>query len=332
MPRLRFADPDAPGITRSRTRAGKWAYFGIDGARIVDRDEIDRLNRIALPPAYVDCWFSPEAEVHLLATGFDARGRKQYRYHPEWRAGRDARKFDRCAPFGRALPELRARVARDLVQSHLCRDRAVASIVALLDSEAIRIGNERYAAANRSFGATTLRTRHATLEGRKLRLRFRGKHGKLREVISSDRALVACVRRMQDLPGQHLFQYLDEEGCACPVGSQDVNDYLHETMGEAFSAKDFRTFSASTIAFARIWQEPGTSLKALLEEVADRLGNTPAIARKSYVHPALIALVRKADPLPVLPERLPRRTQWLTREERGLIDFLETAPPAASWG
>ncbi|WP_395394044.1 DNA topoisomerase IB [Novosphingobium sp. BL-8A] len=332
MPLLSFADPDVPGITRRRTRAGKWAYFDPDGARITEREEIDRLNRIALPPAYVDCWFSPEPEVHLLATGFDARGRKQYRYHPEWRADRDARKFDRCAPFGHALPGLRQRVARDLACSTLCRERAVASIVALLDAEAIRIGNERYAAANKSFGATTLRMRHATLDGRKLRLRFRGKHGKLREVISANRALVSCVRRMQDLPGQHLFQYLDEEGCAVPVGSQDVNAYLHETMGEDFSAKDFRTFAASTIAFARLWQEPGTNLKTMLEEVADRLGNTPAIARKSYVHPALIALVRQTDPVPELPARLPRRTQWLTREERGLIAFLEAAPPAASWG
>ncbi|WP_395327468.1 DNA topoisomerase IB [Novosphingobium sp. BL-8H] len=332
MPRLRFADPDGPGITRSRTRAGKWAYHGPDGTRITDRDEIDRLNRIALPPAYVDCWFSPLAEVHLLATGFDARGRKQYRYHPEWRAGRDARKFDRCAPFGHALPALRERVARDLAGSGLCRDRAVASIVALLDAEAIRIGNERYAAANKSFGATTLRNRHAKLQGRKLHLRFRGKHGKLREVISSDRALVSCVRRMQDLPGQHLFQYLDDEGCAAPVGSQDVNAYLHETMGEEFSAKDFRTFAASTIGFARLWEQPGSSLKTMLEEVAERLGNTPAIARKSYVHPALIAFVRKADPVPELPARLPRRTQWLTREERGLIAFLEASPPAATWG
>lgn len=332
MPRLTFADVEAPGITRSRTRAGKWAYYGPDGARITDRDEIDRLNRIALPPAYVDCWFSTEAEAHLLATGFDARGRKQYRYHPDWRAGRDARKFDRCAPFGHALPALRERVARDLAGAQLCRERAVASIVALLDAEAIRIGNERYAAANKSFGATTLRMRHVTLQGRKLRLRFRGKHGKLREVISTDRALVSCVKRMQDLPGQHLFQYLDDEGCAVPVGSQDVNAYLHETMGEEFSAKDFRTFAASTIAFARLWEEPGTNLKAMLEEVADRLGNTPAIARKSYVHPALIAFVRKAEPVPELPARLPRRTQWLTREERGLIAFLEAAAPAGSWG
>lgn len=336
MPRLTFADGTAPGITRKPVRGGKdtrvkWAYFDPDGARIRDREEIDRLNRIALPPAYVDCWFSPDPDAHLLATGIDARGRKQYRYHTDWRADRDARKFDRCAAFGHALPELRRRVAEDLALSRLCRERAIASVVALLDTAAIRIGNERYAKENRSFGATTLRGRHATVKGRTLKLRFRAKHGKLREVLSSDRRLVACVRKMQDLPGQHLFQYLDEEGCACPVGSQDVNDYLHETMGEDFSAKDFRTFAASTLAFARIWQEPKVTLKALLEDVADHLGNTPAIARKSYVHPALVAYVRGTEPVPELPSSLPRRTQWLAREERGLVAFLEAAPSAASW-
>nr|WP_086491742.1 DNA topoisomerase IB [Novosphingobium panipatense] len=336
MPRLVFAEGTEPGITRKPIRRNgegpiRWAYFDPDGARIKDREEIDRLNRIALPPAYVDCWFSPEPEAHLLATGFDARGRKQYRYHPDWRADRDARKFDRCADFGRALPELRRRVAEDLVLSRLCRERAIASVVALLDSAAMRIGNERYAEQNRSFGATTLRGRHATLKGRTLKLRFRAKHGKLREILSSDRALVACVRKMQDLPGQHLFQYMDEEGCACPVGSQDVNDYLHETMGEDFSAKDFRTFAASTLAFARIWGQPDISLKAMLADVAEHLGNTPAIARKSYVHPALIACVRGTEPVPDLPENLPRRTRWLAREERGLIAFLDAAPPAANW-
>lgn len=342
MPRLTFTEANEPGITRKAIRRGearpgkvtpvKWAYFDPDGDRIKDREEIDRLNRIALPPAYVDCWFSPDPEAHLLATGFDARGRKQYRYHPDWRADRDARKFDRCAAFGHALPGLRQRVAEDLALSRLCRERAVASVVALLDSAAMRIGNERYAQQNRSFGATTLRGRHATLRGRTLKLRFRAKHGKLREVLSSDRALVACVRKMQDLPGQHLFQYLDEEGCACPVGSQEVNDYLHETMGEDFSAKDFRTFAASALAFARIWREPEVTLKAMLEDVAEHLGNTPAIARKSYVHPALIAFVRGTEPVPDLPESLPRRTRWLAGEERGLIAFLEAAPPAASWG
>lgn len=332
MARLTFADGTEPGITRRPIRSGKWAYHDPDGGRITDREEIDRLNRIALPPAYVNCWFSPDPAAHLLATGFDARGRKQYRYHPEYRADRDASKFDRCAAFGHALAGLRQQVATDLALSTLCRERAVASVVALLDSAAMRVGNERYATQNRSFGATTLRGRHATLKGRKLRLRFRGKHGKLREVTSSDRALVSCVRKMQDLPGQHLFQYLDGEGCSVPVGSQDVNDYLHETMGEDFSAKDFRTFAASTLAFARIWREPGVTLKAVLEDVAEHLGNTPAIARKSYVHPALIAFVRHAEPVPELPARLPRRTQWLAREERGLIAFLEAAPAAASWG
>jgi DNA topoisomerase I len=329
--RLRYADEGAAGITRRKVRGGKWGYWDADGARITDRDEIDRLNAIALPPAYEQAWFSPDPDAHILATGVDARGRKQYRYHADWRAKRDARKFDRCAAFGLALPKLRKRVEADLALSGLCHDRAVASVVVLLDTGAIRVGNEAYAKANKSFGATTLRGRHAKLSGRTLRLRFRGKGGKLHEIASHDRKLIACVKGMQDLSGQHLFQYLDEEGGPCPVCSHDVNAYVHETMGEEFSAKDFRTFAASRIAFETLSAEPAIAVGRLMERVAQRLGNTPAIARKSYVHPALVARAKGVEPVPVLPERLPRKTQWLSREERGLIAFLESAPGAESW-
>lgn len=331
MTALRFLDDETPGITRKRLRSGKWAYFAPDGSRIVEREEINRLNRIALPPAYADAWFSPDADAHLLATGIDARGRKQYRYHPDWRASRDARKFDRCAAFGHALPALRRQVAADLALPSLCRERAVASVVALLDTGCIRIGNEAYARANRSFGATTLRGRHASVSGGKLRLRFRGKGGKLHDIASSDRALVRCVRRMQDLPGQHLFQYVDPEGGAVPVGSADVNAYVHAVMGEDFSAKDFRTFAGSVVAFGLLHDAPETRLGEMLTAVSAHLGNTPAIARKSYVHPALVALARGEEAIVALPASLPRATRWLTREERGLIAFLDAAPPAETW-
>jgi DNA topoisomerase-1 len=327
MTRLKFADDTLPGITRKPVRGGatgnKWAYFGADAARITDRDEIDRLNRIALPPAYANCWFSPDPQVHLLATGYDARGRKQYRYHPDWRESREAMKFELCPPFGQALPELRARVAADLAGRKLGRERAIASVVALLDTGAIRVGNECYAKANKSFGATTLRNRHAKIERGTLRLRFKGKSGKLQEIACDDPALVRCVRKMQDLPGQHLFQYLDEEGEAVPVHSHDVNEYLAETMGEGFTAKHFRTWAASTLAFAMLFDQPGVSLRTLLDEVSQCLGNTPAIARKSYVHPAVIAAAKGDAGAPRLPEALPRSTRWMTREERGLLKFLE---------
>lgn len=335
MPRLKFADDTVPGITRRPVRSTgtriKWAYLDADGARITDRDEIDRLNRIAMPPAYERCWFSPNPNVHLLATGFDARGRKQYRYHPDWRADREAMKFDLCPAFGHALPKLRQRVEEDLASRGLTRERAIASVVALLDTGAIRVGNEAYVNANKSFGATTLRNRHAKIERGTLRLRFKGKGGKLHEIDCTDKTLVRCVRRMQDLPGQHLFQYLDEEGTSVPVDSYDVNEYLAETMGPAgegehgFTAKHFRTWHASTLAFAKLHEDRTLPLKALLEEVSQRLGNTPAIARKSYVHPLVMAVARGEKGAPALPGHLPRASKWLSREEKGLLEFLESA-------
>lgn len=323
MAQLRFVEDTEPGITRRKVRGGKWAFFSAQGVRITDRDEIDRLNRIALPPAYENCWYCPQPDAHLLAFGFDARGRKQYRYHPNWREEREAAKFDLCAQFGRKLPKLRQRVTDDLALRTLSRERAIASVVALLDTGAIRIGNEQYAKTNKSFGATTLRNRHAKIERGTLRLRFRGKSGKMHEIDCNDKKLVTCVRKMQDLPGQHLFQYLDAKGDATPVHSHDVNAYLHDIMGDAFTAKHFRTWAASSFAFARLLEDPKTSLKALMTDVSERLGNTPTIARKSYVHPMIVAAAKGGEGAPVLPETLPRSTQWLSREERGLIDFLE---------
>jgi DNA topoisomerase-1 len=322
MPKLRFVDDSGPGITRRKVRGDKWGYFTPDGARITDRDEIDRLNKIALPPAYENCWYCPRPDGHLLAIGFDARGRKQYRYHPDWREQREAAKFDLCSQFGRKLPQIRKRVAEDLASRKLSRERAIASVVALLDTGAIRVGNEQYAKENKSFGATTLRNRHAKIDRGMLRLRFRGKSGKQHEIDCDDPALVRCVRKMQDLPGQHLFQYVDEDGEPTPVDSHDVNEYIHETMGDDFTAKHFRTWAASAFAFERLCAEPGISLKALMTEVSERLGNTPTIARKSYVHPAIVAAAKGEGTAP-LPEILPRSTEWLSRAELGLIDYLE---------
>lgn len=321
--RLVFLDDSAPGITRRLLR-GKWAYFDPEGKRIKDPEEIARLNRIALPPAYQNAWYAPRSDAHLLAVGFDARGRKQYRYHPDYRQEREARKFELCAPFGRALPNLRARVAEDLAGRSLTRERAIASVISLLDTGEIRIGNETYVRENKSYGATTLRNRHARIEGRLLRLRFRGKSGKMHEIACSDAALVRCVRRMQDLPGQHLFQYIDTDGSIVPVDSEDVNLYLRETMGQEFTARNFRTWAASAMAFGMLVENPNMPLKAMLEAVSARLGNTPAIVRKSYIHPAVTAAAKGEAPIAELPAQLPRKTQWLSRVERGLIDFLET--------
>lgn len=327
MTRIVYCDDSQPGITRRKVRHG-WGYWDSTGDRVTDRDEIDRLNAIGLPPAYRDAWFCPKPNGHIQAVGWDERGRKQYRYHLDFRAAREAEKYDRCAAFGHALPRLRAQVAADLEQRALSRESAVAAVVRLLDEGHVRIGNEGYAKANKSFGATTLRNRHAKLGTTRLRLQYRAKSGKTRVLTITDRSLIRFVRRCQDLPGQHLFRYLDAEGEAHPVTSSDVNDYIRNATGADFTAKHFRTWGASAIAFeALATAERPIGLKAMLEPVTEALGNTPAIARKSYVHPALIALAKdkamQAEFHATL--RLPRTIRHLSRYERGLIAFLERA-------
>jgi DNA topoisomerase-1 len=326
-PKLIHTDDSQPGITRKK--AGRaWAYFDASGKRITDRDEIDRLNRIALPPAYTKAWFCPNPNGHILAVGIDDKGRKQYRYHPDFRTRQEAEKFDGCVQFGRLLPKLRKRVEKDLSGTTLSRDQAIASVVRLLDLGVVRVGNESYARENKSFGATTLRQRHVKVSGQTVKLRFKAKSGKTAEVAVSDRRLAHFVRKMEDLPGQRLFQYVGDDGEVHPVGSAEVNDYLRETMGDDFTAKNFRTWHASAIAFGLLARAEGQlTLKALMEEVGERLGNTPAIARKSYVHPAVVALVdRQAKWRKGL--KLPRKTQWLSAEERGLLELLEGSPGA----
>ena len=326
--RLIHIDDSLPGISRARSGVG-WRYRDAKGKIIRERDEIDRLNAIALPPAYEDAWFCPAANGHILATGYDARGRKQYRYHPEFRMARDADKYDRCAAFGHALPLLRARLVDDLNRRTLCSERVVAAVVRLLDLAALRIGNAQSVAANKSCGATTLRQRHAILSGKTLQLSYRAKGGAQREVTISDRSLTTLVRRLQDLPGQNLFQYQDD-GALCAVGSEDVNAYIRDAMGGDFSAKHFRTWTASVEAFAFLYDaaEPPT-LKAMLQHVADRLGNTPAIARKAYVHPAMLAAAQAREDFAAEVGALPRATRYLSRYERGFLTYLEQAPAAA---
>jgi DNA topoisomerase-1 len=329
---ITHADHSIPGITRRALKRG-WAYYDANGDRITDRDEIDRLNRIALPPAYRDCWFCPSPWGHIQAVGFDDRGRRQYRYHPDFRAAREAEKYGGCPDFGRALPKLRARLESDLSKRGLRKDRTIAAVVRLLDLAKLRVGNEHYATTNKSFGATTLRRRHVDLTGKSLTLRFRAKSGKQQQQTITDARLLRFVRQVQDLPGQHLFQYLDEDGEARPITSSDVNAYISEAMGGPFTAKHFRTWGASTIAF-EVLSEGHVSLKQLLDPVAQALGNTPAISRKSYIHPALIALCREGQDEWRASLRLPRRTRYLSRAERGLIAFLDDiascAPLAAA--
>lgn len=333
MEKLVYVDDDLPGITRRRSGRG-WAYYDVSGALIRDPAERRRLNAIALPPAYTDAWFCPAPNGHILATGYDDAGRKQYRYHPQFRRHRESAKYDACAAFGKRLPLVRKRVETDLARGPVTRERALAAVVRLLDLSAIRVGNEQYAKTNASYGATTLRADHAAVGRRRLVLHFVGKGGKEHDLTVEDEDLAAAVRRMEDLAEEgedHLFRYEDDGGTVRPVTSADVNAYLRETMGEDFSAKHFRTFHASSLAFERLATGEGrVKLSEMLEHVAGALGNTPAIARSSYVHPAVIARIEGQE---AWREglRLPRQTRWLTRAERGLIAFLEECGAASDY-
>ncbi len=324
---LIYVDDTLPGISRKR-RGRYWMYFAADGSRIAEREEIDRLNAIGMPPAYENCWFCPDPKGHIQAIGYDARGRKQYRYHPGFREQQEMLKYERLAAFGRALPRLRKRVAADLAGRPTARATVLAAVVRLIDETHMRIGNEQYAKGNKSFGATTLRNRHASVDRGKLKIVYKGKHGIKHTVTVTDRRLASIARRTQDLPGQHLFAYVDEDGEISPVSSSDVNLYIKDAMGEAFTAKDFRTWGASAIAFAAVAESARTGgkvrLKGVIDPVAEALGNTPAISRKSYVHPALIEAARDAGAIG--GGRLPRATKYLSACERGLIEFLDALP------
>lgn len=321
-------DLETPGITRKK-QGRYWQYFDVKGKRITDRDEIDRLNAVGLPPAYERAWFCPKPNGHIQAIGYDARGRRQYRYHADFRAAQDSQKYALMAEFGRALPKLRKRVEADLKKRKVTKENVVAAVIRLLDCEHIRVGNEQYAKANKSFGATTLRSRHVRQLGRSVKMRFKGKHGIERELNITDSNLTRIVRKVQDLPGQNLFQYLDDEGAACPVTSADVNDYIRDATGGPFTAKHFRTWGASALFFETLCAaEPGEKigLNTALAPVAEALGNTPAMSRKSYVHPALIEAVKERPRDPLGKLTCPRKTAYLSSAERGLLKFLERKP------
>jgi DNA topoisomerase-1 len=292
---LLYVRDDGPGITRRWTSSGP-QYIDVRGRRIRDAKEIARLNALAVPPAYRSVWICPDPRGHIQATGRDARGRKQYRYHERWREVRDATKYGRMMEFGRALPRIRRRVARDLARTGMPRAKVLATVLRLLETTLIRIGNEEYARANRSYGLTTMQTRHVAVNGHELRFSFRGKGGREHTVRISDRRLARVVRQCMDIPGHELFQYLDEDGLRHAVDSADVNAYLREAAhGNEFTAKDYRTWAGSVYALALFRArdeapsgEPRQRVNAVVREVAARLGNTPAICRRCYLHPAVI--------------------------------------------
>ncbi|MFL9902006.1 DNA topoisomerase IB [Paraburkholderia fungorum] len=311
-PGLRHADDTRPGYTRKREKDG-FVYFDLAGERIDDEDEIKRINALAIPPAYEDVWICPDARGHIQATGRDARGRKQYRYHPRWRETRDADKYERMAQFGRALPKIRARVARDLKLPGMPCDKVIAAIVQLLDTTLIRIGSVEYARDNQSYGLTTLRKKHVKIEAGQLRFRFRGKSGIEHDVTVDNPRIKRIVRRCAELPGHELFQYLDEDGTRRTIGSADINEYLRRASDADFTAKDYRTWAGSVYALAALRRlmcgsaaEARRHIVATVKDVAVLLRNTPAVCRRCYIHPVVISAF-EADELQSLPPGHARR-------------------------
>ncbi len=332
---LAYVSDAIPGYSRHRHGSG-FIYRRPDGGRLTDDAQLARIRSLAIPPAYTRVWICPLARGHLQATGRDARGRKQYRYHPEWRRARDIRKFDRLLAFATALPRIRATVEKDLVLPEMGgvpRRSVLAGIVRLLDTTLIRIGNDEYARSNGSFGVTTLRSRHVEVIGSRLKFCFRGKSGVLNESAIDDRPVARIVRRCQALPGQQLFKYLDDAGATHPVSSADVNDYVREACGGDFTAKDFRTWHGSVHALALADQSRDEATgrqrnraTEVLREVAGRLGNTVAVCRKAYVHPRVLdVLLGTLDLRSQSARPVPRRT-GLTLNERRFMRFLTTTP------
>jgi DNA topoisomerase-1 len=327
---LHYVTDAAPGIRRRRQGRG-FRYFASDGRPLRDPKELERIRSLAVPPAWREVWICPDAFGHIQAIGRDARGRRQYRYHPSWRRLRDESKFSRMVAFGRALPTIRARVKAALARPGLSREKVLALVVRLLEITLIRVGNEEYARDNASFGLTTLRRRHVAVSGGELRFRFKGKSGKEHAFGIRDRRLSRLVKRCQELPGQELFRYVDERGRARGVGSADVNAYLRGLSGRDFSAKDFRTWAGTVrAAYALNASEPFSSdrqakrsLARAVESVAARLGNTPAICRRSYIHPVVVDTYLEGSLARALRRSVPAgRGDGLNAHEQAVLGML----------
>ncbi|MEP6686054.1 MAG: DNA topoisomerase IB [Verrucomicrobiota bacterium] len=325
---LRYVSDDQPGYKR-KAKGDGFEYFDTDGKRIDDEQRVLRINRLAIPPAYTDVWICPSPNGHLQATGRDARRRKQYRYHERWRAERDENKYSRMIIFADMLAKIRSRVRKDMAQAGLPREKVLATVVELLERTFIRVGNEEYARENKSFGLTTMRNRHVEVTGATVHFSFRGKSGINHEIPIEDRRIAKIVKKLADMPGQELFQYLDDAGVRHDITSQDVNDYLGEITGESFTAKDFRTWAGTVLAaMALNAQEPfenktqaKKNIKTAIGAVAKMLGNTPAICRRCYVHPAVLETYLDGE----LIEGLKRKTENALAEKLDVLHADEAA-------
>lgn len=325
--KLVYVDDSIPGWTRVR-RGDDFDILDEQGRVVKDEDRLARVRRLAIPPAWERVWISPDDNGHIQATGRDAKGRKQYRYHELWQQLRDADKFDRMHEFGLALPRIRKGIEKDLARPGLPREKVLATIVRLLDTTYLRVGNDEYARDNGSFGLTTLRNRHAKVSGGSVRLKFRGKSGVQQSVEVDDPRVARIVRKLQDLPGQELFQWMDDDGEPRSIGSNDVNEYLRSLSGGDFTAKDFRTWHASALALERLHpcdaataREARMRIKEVIGEVAQQLGHTVTVCRKSYVHPDVLTHFTEGRLRAVCeaPRGLSRRLAGLKDSEKQLL-------------
>ena len=333
---LRYVSDDQPGCSRKR-KGEDFEYFDTKGKPIRDEQRLLRIKRLAIPPAWSDVWICPSPNGHIQATGRDARGRKQYRYHERWREIRDENKYDRLVNFGKALPKIRRRLKKDLALSGLPREKVLATIVQLLERSLIRVGNEEYARENKSFGLTTLQDRHVDVKGSKLRFRFRGKSGRLHEVDVTDRRIARIISKLQDLPGQSLFQYVDDGGSVHEITSQDVNEYLREVTGEDFTAKDFRTWAGTVLATIALSatgafetkKQAKANLKQAIGAVAKILGNTPAVCRQCYIHPAVLEAYLNGNAIngfkPNAQEEFEKQAIDLASAQAAVLKFLQSS-------
>ncbi|HEX2089991.1 MAG TPA: DNA topoisomerase IB [Actinomycetota bacterium] len=330
---LRYVSDLSPGIVRRRVGRG-FTYIDPNGRRVRNREELARIRSLAIPPAWTNVWISPNARGHIQATGRDARGRKQYRYHPQWRRIRDETKYHKITAFGEALPAIRERVSADLSKEGLPREKVLAAVIRILDTTLLRVGNQEYARVNDSFGLTTLQDRHVNIDGSELRFRFKGKGGKVHGVAVEDRRLARIVKRCQDLPGEELFQYVDDDGEQRTIESGDVNDYLREISGDEFSAKDFRTWGGTVLAAEALVRrgefsnptEAKSNVVQAIKDVAEELNNTPAVCRSSYIHPEVIESYLDGSLVGIWREAEESVKDWiegLRREEAILLVVLK---------
>jgi DNA topoisomerase I len=330
---LRYVSDESPGIQRIKSGKG-FSYITPSGKPIKDEQTMARIRSLAIPPAYRDVWICSDPNGHIQAVGRDARGRKQYRYHPRWREVRDENKYDKMIAFAAALPKIRARTARDIRKPGLPREKVLATVIQLMEKTLIRVGNDEYARTNDSYGLTTMRDKHAKVKSNGVHFQFKGKHGIAHEIKLGDPRLAKIVRDCQDLPGYELFQYVEEDGVVRDIGSADVNEYLREIAGEEFTAKDFRTWAGTVLAAKALREvkafdtqaQAKRNVVAAIEKVAERLGNTKAVCRKCYIHPAVLNAYLDGNLVQTLKQRaadMARSANKLRPEEASVLALIQ---------